>query len=126
MSRTFVFASALEPVAAARAVAVTPARPDLCVISPSASARETAAFAVNGRWVFTVQEPLLAARAPAESGADVVARFAQALRGVRAYDARSPLIVCDGLDILGASTFVLDEAGLMRLADDLERALSLP
>jgi hypothetical protein len=126
MSRTFVFASALEPRAAARAVAAAPAPPDLCVISPSASARDTTAFALDGRWVFTVEEPLLAARLPAESSADVVARLARALHGVRAYDARSPLIVCDRLDVLGATTFVLDEAGLMRLADDLERALPLP
>jgi hypothetical protein len=56
----------------------------------------------------------------------VAARLARALHGVRAYDARSPLIVCDRLDVLGATTFVLDEAGLMRLADDLERALPLP
>jgi hypothetical protein len=49
-----------------------------------------------------------------------------ALRGVRAYDARSALVVLDRPGILGATAFVLDEAGLMRLANDFERALPLP
>jgi hypothetical protein len=124
--RTFIFVSTSDRNAAARAVANAPGQPDLCVISPSAAARQTAAFAVGGRWVFTVEEPLLAARVPAETGDDVLARLAQALRGIRAYDARLPLIVCDGLDILGATAFVLDEGGLTRLADDFERALPLP
>jgi hypothetical protein len=51
---------------------------------------------------------------------------ALAMRGLAAYDARAVLVVLDGLDVLGASAFTLDEAGLMRSADDLERALSLP
>ncbi|HEX6703084.1 MAG TPA: hypothetical protein VF101_20335 [Gaiellaceae bacterium] len=126
MSRTFVLASALEPPAAAQAVEAAPVAPDLCVVSPSPSARETAAVAVGGRWVFTVEEPLLAARVPAESGDDVLARFAQALRGARARDAESLLIVCDRLDILGANALLFDEAGLTRLADDLDRSLPLP
>jgi hypothetical protein len=126
MSRTFVLASAYEPEGAARAAAAAPRTPDLCVISPSAAARRTSGFAVGGRWVFTVEEPLLAPQAPGETGADVLARLARALRAVQAFDAHAPLIVCDGLDILGASTLALDEHGLMRLADDLERALPLP
>ena len=85
-----------------------------------------AGYAVGGRWVFTVEEPLLASRAFAESGSDVLARLAQAMRGLAAYDARAPLVVLDGLDVLGASAFTLDEAGLMRSADDLERALPQP
>jgi hypothetical protein len=56
----------------------------------------------------------------------VLARLAQAMRGLAAYDARAPLVVLDGLDVLGASAFTLDEAGLMRSADDLERALPQP
>ena len=126
MSRTFVLASAYEPEAAARAAAGAPRRPDLCVISPSETARRTSGFAVGGVWTFTVEEPLLATRAPGESGADVLGRLARALRVVQAFDAKAPLIVCDGLDILGAPAIALDEQGLMRLADDLERALPLP
>jgi broad specificity phosphatase PhoE len=126
MSRTFVFVSAGDPQAAARAVAEAPAEPDLCVVSPSDAARETAAFALRGRWVFTVEEPLLAAHVPLESGDDVLARLAQALRAIQACDGRSPLVVCDELDILGATAFLIDEAGLARLSDDLERALPLP
>ena len=126
MARSFLFVSSFNPEAARRAVLASPLELDLVVISPSAVARETAGYAVGGRWVFTVAEPLFAARAFAESGADVLARLAQAMRGLAAYDARAPLVVLDGLDVLGASAFTLDEAGLMRSADDLEGALLLP
>jgi hypothetical protein len=51
---------------------------------------------------------------------------AQALRGVRAYDASAPLVIFDSLDILGASVFVLDEDGLAQAADRLEALLPLP
>ncbi len=44
----------------------------------------------------------------------------------RTFFLASSPIVCGRLDILGATAFVLDEAGLLRLADDLERALPLP
>jgi hypothetical protein len=57
---------------------------------------------------------------------DVHARLAQAMRGLAAYDARAPLVVLDGLDVLGASAFTLDEPGLLPSADDLERAVPLP
>jgi hypothetical protein len=50
----------------------------------------------------------------------------QGLRDLLVYDAGVTLIVVDGLDILGAAGFVLDEAAVMRLADDLDRALPLP
>ena len=126
MARTFLFVSSFNPEAARRAVLASPLEIDLAVISPSDAARETAGSAVGGRWVFTVEEPLLAARAFAESGSDVLARLAHAMRGIAAYDARAPLVVLDALDVLGASTFTLDEAGLMRSADDLERMLPLP
>lgn len=126
MARTFLFVSALEPDVAARAVADTTAPPQVCVTSPSQSARDVAAYTLGGRWVFTIEEPLLTARAPGESGNDVVARLAQAFRGLRAYDADSVLVVVDHLDILGASAFVFDEPGLMRYADELDRFLPLP
>jgi hypothetical protein len=124
MNRTFLLASALKPHAAARAAADAPDQIDLVVTSPSSVAREAAAIAVGGRWVFTIDEPLLAPRAPGESGADVLARLARALRLVTAFDAKAPLIVCDGLDVLGAGVFTLDERGAMRTADDLEQMLA--
>ena len=126
MARSFLFVSSFNPEAARRAVLASPLEVDIALISQSEAALQTAGFAVGGRWVFTVEEPLLAARAYAESGADVLARLAQAMRGLAAYDARAPLVVLEGLDVLGASAFTLDEAGLMRSADDLERALPLP
>jgi len=73
-----------------------------------------------------VDEPLFAQRADDESGDDVLARLAQGLRGALALCAVLPLIVCERIDILGATTFVLDEEGLTRLADDLDGTLSLP
>ncbi|HEX2293218.1 MAG TPA: hypothetical protein VHH55_07885 [Gaiellaceae bacterium] len=126
MDRTFLLASALKPQAAARAAAEAPEPIDLVVTSPSALAREAAAIAVGGRWVFTIDEPLLAPQSPGESGGDVLSRLAQALRTVHALDARAPLIVCDGLDILGAGAFVLDEEGVARCGNELERLLPPP
>ena len=125
MARSFLFVSSFNPEAARRAVLASQLEVDLAVISPSDVARETAGYAVGGRWVFTVEEPLFVARAFAESGSDVLARLARAMCGLAAYDARAPLVVLDGLDVLGASAFTLDEAGLMRSADDLERTLPL-
>jgi hypothetical protein len=126
MARSFLFVSSFNPEAGRRAVLASALEIDLAVISPSDTARETAGYAVGGRWVFTVEEPLLGLRAFAESGSDVLARLAHAMRGVAAYDARAPLVVLDGLDVLGARAFTLDKAGLMRVADDLERMLPLP
>jgi hypothetical protein len=126
MACSFLFVSSFNPEAARRAVLASPLEMDLALISPSEAAHETAGYALGGRWVFTVEEPLLAARAFAESGSDVLARLAQAVRGLAAYDVRAPLVLLDGLDVLGASAFTLDEAGLMRSADDLERTLPLP
>jgi hypothetical protein len=123
MARTYILASALHPHAAARAVADRPQRTDLVVTSPSALAREAATFAVQGRFVSTVEEPLLAPRAAAESGADVLGRIARALRGMRAFDAEAPLVVLETLEVLGAGVFLLDEEGLLRAADVLERML---
>jgi hypothetical protein len=125
MRRTFIIASALEPQTAARVAAAAPKPIDLVVVSPTLLAREAAAIVVGGRWVFTVEEPLLAPRASAESGADVLARLARALRGLTAFEAAAPLVVLDALDVLGAGVFVLDEQGVARAADDLERLLAV-
>ncbi|PWU19420.1 MAG: hypothetical protein C5B48_13600 [Candidatus Rokuibacteriota bacterium] len=59
-----------------RAEARAGTRPDLCIVGPSAAAHEAAAVASGGHWVFTVVEPLLAAR----DRADVLGRLARALR----------------------------------------------
>src|SRR4029453_13276421 len=72
MGRTFLLASALKPQTAARAAAWAASPPDVVVRSPSPLAREAAAIAVGGRWVFTIDEPLLAPCAPGESGGDVL------------------------------------------------------
>jgi hypothetical protein len=123
---TYLFVSSLDPGAAERAVSATPLPPDLCVISPSAAAQAAAVVATGGRWIFTLEEPLLAARVRGESRADVVARYAQALRGIHAYVTRSALIVCDELDTLGGGPLGMDSDALMRTADDLDRALPAP
>ena len=126
MDRLFLLASALQAQAAARVAAELPASIDLVVTSPSTLAREAAAIIVEGRWVFTVDMPLLARRAPGESGDDVLRRLAQALRGLHAFEAKAPLVVLDALDILGAGVFTLDEEGVTRAADALEGLLPLP
>ena len=53
----------------------------------------------------------------------MLARLSRALRGLAAYEASAPLVVLDALDVLGAGVFVLDEEGVARAADDLERLL---
>jgi hypothetical protein len=125
MSRTFIFAQLSDPAGAARAIAESESFPDLILVAPSPSAHEQAAAAVGGRYVTTVEEPLLA-RVPTDGGQDALTQLAQALRAVQAYTARTPLVLWERVGIFGADTFVLDEDGLGRLADDLERALPLP
>jgi hypothetical protein len=123
---SYLFVSAQQPTIAARIAGAAPEPIDLCVTSPSATARATAAAATNGRRVFTVDEPLLAARERHESIADVMARSAEALRAIAAYDTRSALVVCDELGVLGLPAVGLDEAGLLKTADHIERMLPLP
>jgi hypothetical protein len=126
MTRSYLFVSSSKPQIARRAVLASLSDPDLAVVSPSDSAYETAGYAVGGRWIATREEPLLAERAYAESGADVLARFARVLRGLIAHEARSLLVVIDGLDVLGATAFRLAEDGLLRWASDLEHGLAQP
>jgi hypothetical protein len=120
-ARRFVLASAVRPEDARRAVAELPEPIDLVVTSPTELAQQAAASAVGNRRVFTLEETLLAPRASGESGGDVLARFAQALRGVLARASSVSLVMCDTLDLLGGSTFVLDEKGLMHVADALDQ-----
>lgn len=120
-NRRFLLASALRPEEAMRAAAELPEPIDLVVTSPTERAREAAASAVGDRWVFTLEEPLLAPRVSGESAGDVLARFAQALRGVPACKSSVSLVMCDTLDLLGGSLFVLDEKGLMHIADALDQ-----
>jgi hypothetical protein len=119
--RRFLLASAHRPEDARRSAAELPEPIDLVVTSPTELARQAAVTAVGDRWVFTLEEPLLAPRASAESGGDVLARFAQALRGVRACESSVSLVMCDTLDLLGGSVFVLDEKGLTHVADALDQ-----
>jgi hypothetical protein len=127
MNRAFVFVATTEPETAAQAVAAAPAPPDVCVVSPSAAARRTAAYALSGRWVPMFDDPLLEAPVAGESEDDVRARMVEALRDIDAYSARAAvLVVCDRLDFLAPGAFIVDEGELVRLADDLERSLTLP
>jgi hypothetical protein len=119
--RRFILASAVAPEEARRTVAELPTPIDLVVTSPTELAHQAASRAVGNRWVFTLEEPLLAPRASGESGGDVLARFAHALRSVRACESTVSLVMCDTLDLLGGSTFVLDEKGLMHVADSLDQ-----
>jgi hypothetical protein len=125
VSRTFIFAPSNEPDRAAKAIAEAGVSPDLVLVAPSPAAGELAAAAVGGRYVLTIEEPLLAA-VPGGSGEEALDRLAQAMRVVQAYDARAPVVLWDRVEIFGTSCFTLEEAGLDRLADDLERALPLP
>jgi hypothetical protein len=106
MSRSYLFVSSSDPRDARRAVLTSLSEPDLAVVSPSDDAHETAGYAVGG--------------------ADVLARFARVIRGLIAYEARSLLVVIDGLDVLGATAFNLAEDGVLRWANDLERSLPSP
>jgi hypothetical protein len=125
MDRTFIFASADRVEEAARVVAASPETVDIVITSPSGPAVEAGARMVGGRWVQVVEEPLLAARAEAEDDEAVLERLVQALRTLPAYAGRAPLVIFEALDVLGAGVFVLDEAGVERLAEDLERALPI-
>jgi hypothetical protein len=119
--RRFLLASADRPEEARLRAAELADPIDLVVTSPTEHARQAAASVVGNRWVFTLEEPLLAPRVSGESGGDVLARFAQALRGVRASRSNVALVMCDTLELLGGSLFVLDEKGLMHVADALDQ-----
>jgi hypothetical protein len=124
--RTYLFVSAQEPLTAATAVWAAPAPPDLCVTSPSAQARSTAAFAAAGHFLRTIDEPLLAGPAAGESAADVWARYAEALRVLHALASRHTLVVVDDMRLNGGGAHELDDEALLREAERIERELPTP
>jgi hypothetical protein len=125
--RSYLVVSAREPLAAAAAAAAWPdGPPDLCITSPSDDARDTAAFVAAGRYVTTMNEPLLARRRPTESPDDFRDRFAMGLRIVSVYDTRASLVVCDELPDRQPTPFVLDGKSILRCATLLESEAPLP
>jgi hypothetical protein len=124
--RSFLFVSADDPLAAARAVvAWADGPPDLCVSSPSRAARETAAVVCPAAAEF-LDEPLLAGRAPGESAADFAARTAEALRTLNAFETRSALVIWDSLFTQGGMPAVFDGDELLRLAESIELEIPPP
>jgi hypothetical protein len=124
-TRTYLFVSAAEPLAAAQAAWSAPTPIDLCVSGPSAEARDAAAFASAGRSVRMVEEPLLGARRADEDDIAVIRRHADALRALHALDTRSALVVWDDVAASGQSALVLDGAWLLHTAELIERHLPL-
>jgi hypothetical protein len=123
-ARTYLLVAADQPLASAAAIKRCPTPPDLCVKSPSAAAALTASLAFEGRYVRTVDEPLLAARRTGESAADFEWRGADAFRVLYALDTRLAFVIFDALPNVRASWLLLDESALLHLAERIERAVS--
>jgi len=124
--RRYLFVSSREPAAAVEAVAEwADGPPDVCVISPSPRARQTAALVSASQYVDTITEPLLSGRGPAESGADVAARYAEGLRALYALNTRAALVVLDD-PLAEGEPFVLDADSLLQRAESIERRLPSP
>jgi hypothetical protein len=122
--RSYLFASARDPLGVAAAVRAWAAGPpDLCVRSPSGRAGGAAAVATVDSFVPTVAEPMLGGRGAGESAGDFAARFATALRIVYALSARAALVVCDELPAGWESPVFADGRGLLRWAAAIERGL---
>jgi hypothetical protein len=121
MTASFLLVSSFYPKAARNAVRTAPFEVDLVAISPSQIAREAAEYAVGRRGLPTVEQPLLAGRALEETGPQVLARLGQALRELAVFETRATLVVIDGLDVLGASTFTLERPRPDRAARGLNR-----
>jgi len=122
-ARNYLLVSADQPLASAAAIKRCPTPPDLCVKSPSAEAALTASLAFDGRYVRTVDEPLLAARRPGESAGDFEWRCADALRALYALDTRLAFVIFDALPSVRAGWLLLDESSLLHLAERIERAV---
>jgi hypothetical protein len=121
MERMFLLTSALEPRAAARVAAEFPHAIDL-VSGARLRSRGRRRRSPSAGAGFSPSRSHCSRRVCRERAAsDVLGRLAEALRGLQAFEAKAPLVVLDGLDVFGAGVFVLDEEGVMRCADDLER-----
>lgn len=125
-TRTYLMVPSDRPLEARAAIAQAPTPPDLCVRSPSAEARLTAELAFGGFYVRTIDEPLLARRGAAESGADFALRCADALRALYALDTQSAFVVFDALTGFGETALLVDEASLLRIAESIERSVPAP
>lgn len=121
-----MFVSALEPLAAAQAVWSAPTPIDLCVAGPSQAAQDTATFAVAGRAIRMVAEPLLAARRAGESEIALAAREADALMALYGLETRAALVVWDELGKDQPRPLVLDELWLLDRAERIDLTLPLP
>jgi hypothetical protein len=125
--RSYLVVTSREPLAAAVAVrAWADGPPDLCVISPSPEANDTAAYASDGHPVTTFDEPLLERRRRTEDWNDFRTRFAEGLRILSAYDTRAALVVCDEVPDRWETPLVLDGDSILELASSLEGEVPPP
>jgi hypothetical protein len=124
--RTYAFVSAREPLAAAQAVWSSDVPIDLVVAGASDAARQTAEFAVAGRPVGIVSEPLLAARDATESDMAIVARLADAYLALYALDMHAALVVWDELLEGQPQPMVVDEWWLLDRAELITFSLPVP
>jgi hypothetical protein len=125
--RSYLLVSAGDPPGAAAAVSVwAEGPPDLCVTSPSPRAHDAAVVACAGRFVWMIDEPLLASRQSLESADDFAARYAEALRVVLALDTRAALVVCDEVPVRWRTPLFVDDESLLRRVELTERELPLP
>ena len=119
-ARVYMIVAADEPVTAAAAVSQASTPP----ISASRARRRGRArppsWHFAGRYVTTIDEPLLDGRRADESAADFAGRWADALRVLYALDTRSALVISDALGPVGGTALVLDEASVLRIAEWIE------
>jgi hypothetical protein len=125
-ARNYLIVSADQPLVAAAAFQRAPTTPDLCVKSPSPAAKLTADLAFDGRYVRTIDEPLLAGRRPGESAGDFESRYADALRALYALETQLALVIFDALPRGSDNGLLLDESSLLQLAERIERAVRPP
>lgn len=125
-ARTFLFVPANEPLAAAQAVWSAPTPIDLCVSGPSRAALDAAAFAVAGKGVPVVCEPLLGRPPYAESSREAAVREANALLALYALDTHSALVVWDALRFARPPAMTIDESWLLETAEWLDLSEPLP
>ena len=125
-ARNYLIVSADQPLGAAAAIQHAPTPPDLCVKSPSPAAKLTADLAFDGRYVRTIDEPLLAGRRPGESAGDFELRCADALRALYALETQLAFVIFDSLPSARDNGLLLDESSLLELAERIERTVPPP